>query len=372
MNLKYCGPALDYSGYGEANRHDIAALMSVGVDVSVELTRHCLEIADFGMLGAKIQEASLKPLDYKVKILHTTPNIYNRFIEPWKYHIGRVIWETDKLPPDFAEGCRLVDEIWTASEYNKQAILNSGVDKPIYVIPEAIDPAIPQVKPYEIPNKDSFKFYSIFEWTERKNPEALLKAYWLEFQANENVSLVLKTYVDNFGQDKKRELRNIIASLKRKMGLANYPPVYLWLNLMNRNQIYRFHESFDCFVSSHRGEGWGIPQMEAMLLGKPVISTNCGGIHEYLTHKKDALLVDYKLIPLKSNSRNQQWYLPNQNWADIDIKGLRKMLRYAYENQEQVKKIGENAKQTVLNLFSLQPVGLKMLERLKEIEKINP
>ena len=128
MNIKYCGPSLDYSGYGEANRHDIAALMSAGVDVSVELTRHCLEISDFGQLGKKIQDATNKGIDYKVKILHVTPNIYGRFIEPGKYHIGRVIWETDKLPPDFVAGCQLVDEIWTASEYNKQAIINSGIN----------------------------------------------------------------------------------------------------------------------------------------------------------------------------------------------------------------------------------------------------
>ncbi len=52
--------------------------------------------------------------------------------------------------------------------------------------------------------------------------------------------------------------------------------------------------TFDCFVSAHRGEGWGVPQMEAMLMGKPIISTSCGGIHEHLKDKEDALLLPFK------------------------------------------------------------------------------
>ena len=138
MNIRYTGPGLDYSGYGEANRHDIAALVAGGVEVAVELTRHSLEISEFGRLGQLVQSRANIPLNYDIKILHTTPNIFGRFIEPGKYHIGRVIWETDRLPPDFAQGVGLMDEIWTASKYTAAAIKNSGINKPVYIIPEAI------------------------------------------------------------------------------------------------------------------------------------------------------------------------------------------------------------------------------------------
>ena len=103
MIIRYTGPALDYSGYGEANRHDIAALISAGVDVSVELTRHCLELSDFGELGQTIMGLQNQPAESaRIKILHTTPHIYGQFIEPGKYHIGRVFWETNKLPKNSA------------------------------------------------------------------------------------------------------------------------------------------------------------------------------------------------------------------------------------------------------------------------------
>lgn len=368
MNIKYCGPALDYSGYGEANRHDIAALASAQIGVTVELTRHCLEISEFGVLGELVRDMSGRDLEYDIKILHTTPNIYHKFIEPQKYHIGRVFWETDKLPPDFAEGCKLVDEIWTGSEYNAQAIRNAGIDKPIYIIPEAVDVNIGDAPKYVVPIEESFRFYSVFEWTERKNPRALIEAYWREFENDQSVALVLKTYIDNFTRDKRLFIDEQLAQMKRRVPLKKYAPVYLFRQLVARSQIYAFHKAFQCFVSTHRGEGWGIPQMEAMLVGNPVISTNCGGIHEYLENGVSAFLLPYTSIPLQENTRNSQWYCKDQKWADVSVDDVRQAMRQAYDHWDQAKKIGENGRSIVHNQFEISVVGKKMRERLEQIK----
>lgn len=370
MNIKYCGPALDYSGYGEANRHDIGALLSADIGVSVELTRHCLEVANFGPLGETISGLQDRALDYKFKILHTTPNIFGRFIEPDKYIIGRVFWETDKLPESFAKGAQLCDEIWTGSEYNRNAIIKAGVTKPIYIIPEAIETAKREYKPY-LTSADGYKFYSIFEWTERKNPGALLTAFWQEFQNNEKVSLIIKTYVDNFTPKRRQELLQFIKNMKKRVDVKNYAPVYLYRNLLNRDQMYRFHNSFDCFVSAHRGEGWGIPQMEALLMEKPVISTNAGGIHEHLTHFKDAVLVPYEMVLLEGNSRNTEWYTNDQHWADIDVESLKQYMRYAYDHKQELQDMAKQGKRTVENKFNFATVGAMMKKRLEQIKRNN-
>jgi hypothetical protein len=51
MNVKYVGPARDYSGYGEAVRHDIAALLAAGVEVRSLIPSYVMEFSDFGTLG---------------------------------------------------------------------------------------------------------------------------------------------------------------------------------------------------------------------------------------------------------------------------------------------------------------------------------
>jgi glycosyltransferase involved in cell wall biosynthesis len=367
MKVKYCGPARDYSGYGEANRHDIAALVEAGIDVTTQIPSYCLELSDFGRLGEIAIQLENRELGYQIKILHTTPNVYKQFMEAGKYHIGRAFWETDKIPKDFADNLQLMDEIWTGSQSNAEAIKKAGVTKPIFVIPEAIDTAISPIDQYIVPNANDFKFYSLFEWTERKNPAALLEAYWREFENDQNVSLTIKTYVDNFTPDKKQEIKQNIKRIKKLLQLNTYSPLYIFNQLMDRNQIYRFHKTFDCFVSAHRGEGWGIPQMEAMLMGKPIISTNYGGIHEYLPDDI-AFKVKYRMIPLVENSRNNQWYCNDQNWADIDIKDLRRHMRYVYTNRDKLPAIGEKAKKTIEQLFSLKAVGQLMRERLYKIE----
>lgn len=368
MNVKYCGPALDYSGYGEANRHDIGALTSVGVNVIGDFTKHCLEIADFGDLGQLMRDCASKQDPYKIKILHTTPNIYGRFIEPGKYHIARVFWETDTLPPDFATGVRMCQEIWTGSEFNAQAIRNAGItDIPIYIIPEAIQTPPPKVKPFVSPNKDDYKFYSIFEWTERKNPKALLESFWREFEGVEGVSLTLKVYIDNFTPEKRQMLKNKFGEIKKALNLKSYAPIYIYTHLLNRDGIYQLHKTFDCYVSTHRGEGWGIPQMEAMLSGNLVISTNIGGIHEYIDDV--AKLIPCKLVPVGKVDRNAVWYREDQKWGEVDIDAFRKATRWAFENQDKAKELGKKAKKAVNERFSFNAVGTKMKYRLSEINK---
>ena len=368
MKCKYTGALSDYSGYGEAARHDVAALVAAGVTVTTEIPHYTIEISDYGPLGAIARERENLPIGYQIKIIHTTPNVIRQYLEPGKYHVGRVFWETNKLPLEFATGAQMLDEIWTGSQYNANAIKAAGVTRPIYIIPEAIDTSIEDLKPYLTPNEKDYKFYSIFEWTERKNPNTLLEAYWREFEGVPGVSLTLKTYVDNFQPGKKTEIDRYMKKLQKRLRLKSYAPVYLYRQLMDRRQIYRFHKTFDCYVSPHRGEGWGIPQMEALLMGNCIISTNCGGIHEYLTHKQNAYLLPYKLAPV-NNTRNSNWYTPDQKWADVSVADMRAAMRWVFDNQLQAQAMGTAGKQLVMDTFALPVVGKQMLDRLTVIRK---
>jgi len=264
----------------------------------------------------------------------------------------------------------MCNEVWTGSEYNAKAIRSAGVTIPIFLIPEAIDTSITpdQIKPFLTANKDDFRFYSIFEWTERKNPGVLLEAYWLEFENTQNVSLTIKTYLDDFTAAKKNEIDNYIRKIKVRLGLKNYAPIYLYQQLLSRSQMYRFHRSFNCFVSPHRGEGWGIPQMEALLMGNAIISTNCGGVHEYFKNTIDAILLEHTLTQV-SNNRNGQWYQPDQQWASVEVDTVRKALRWVFDHQAAAGETAKRGGSTVRQLFSFKTVGDQMAKRLRQIEE---
>jgi glycosyltransferase involved in cell wall biosynthesis len=373
MNIKYISPLYDHSGYGEAGRMDILALESAHIGITAACPTFTRDNCEFGDIARRIRKYENNDLPYNVIITQITPNHYKKYHEEGKYHVMRVLWETDKLPVEFTQNLtEYADEIWTTCKYTQDAIKRSGINKPVYLVPYAIDPSVnpDNYQPFQTAADGLFKFYSVFEWTARKNPAALLEAYLSEFNADEPVCLLLKTYVDNFTREKRDEIDRDIRAMKHLLKKEKYPPIYLCRNLLSREQMFRFHKTGDCFVSAHHGEGWGMPQSEAMVMGKPIISTGCGGIHEYLEHEAGAFLIPYSMGPLTGNTRNQQWYTRDQNWANVDISKLREAMRGVFEQRENVDNLGISCQRTVNQLFSPITVGQQIYGLLDGIETL--
>ncbi len=195
-------------------------------------------------------------------------------------------WQAFNISGDKLKTCSTTEEL--ILEFGNpfkaaDAVEAGGVTKPIFIYPQAIETKRVWPKPYTVPDFEGYLFYSIFEWTDRKNPATLIRAFWDEFHAGEKVGLLIKTYFRNFTLGNKRMIRNKIVNIKDSLPEGKYPPVLLYLDLMDRQQVWRLHLTGDCYVSAHRGEGWGVPQVEAALAGKPFISTGYGGAHEYFS-----------------------------------------------------------------------------------------
>lgn len=368
VTCKYCGPFGDYTGYGEANRNAIAALVDSGVEVTTErviYTGSRLEYGEKYELASKLEG---KPLDYKIKIIHVPSDGYIRYLEPTKYHIGHLFWETSSLSRAWVWNCNLMNEIWTGGEYHKECFRKAGVKVPIYVYPQAINTEVAVEKPFTVPGHKGYLFYSIFQWIERKNPKGLLEAYWEEFAGNDNVSLLIKTYGLNMEYKSFDKIRTDIAKWKSESKLKTFPKLFIYFELISSADIMRFHATGDCFVSAHRGEGWGIPQVEAMLTGNPIISTNLGGVHEWLEDGKNAYLLNYKMGNV-FNMEFAPWYGQDQTWAEPDKDELKAKMRFVYDNPDKARDVGREAQKFVKDKFSYRTVGEQMKERLMEIQR---
>src|SRR3990167_5466323 len=124
---KYCGTFQDGTGYGGANRAFIAALHMAGVDVSTELVVQTKDRTTFGWEGELAYQLTNRDNDYKIKIIHLTPDIYANFYERDKYNIGHLFWETDRLPLEWIEPCNKMQEIWTSSPHMVNLFKANGV-----------------------------------------------------------------------------------------------------------------------------------------------------------------------------------------------------------------------------------------------------
>ena len=361
IGIKYTSAWCNPSGYGSAARAFINALYIAGINLTLETVSQMGESTNYGTAGSICKSLENRDIDYKIKIIHLTPDLYPIYIEKDKYNIGHLFFETNKLPEPWIKSCNMMDEIWTASEQQASMIRNSGVTVPIYSFPQPIDINLENLPPLKTQYEKDFYFLSIFQWITRKNPEGLLKAYWKEFTGNDNVTLVLKTYRVTYSEQEYELIKQEIEQWRKELNLKHYPKIYLVNNLLTEKQIIQLIKMSDCYVSASSGEGWARGTQEAMLYGNPVISGDNGGITDYIT--------DYFKVESKSVRATTQsfipWYTSEMFWKELDEDSLRKQMRAVFSDFPSAKQVAVKSQEAVCEM-SLDKVGKMMLNRLNE------
>ena len=366
IKVKYTSAALDNSGYASAARGYIDALYSTKeVELHTKVVSFEQEKTTHGARHKLVQELTGNFVKPQIQIIHLTPDNFHLHKLQGVYNIGYTVWETDKLPPTWTDMCNTMDEIWVPSQWNITVFKNSGVTVPVYCIPHVIDPLdLTQAETISIMQPDTFLFYSIFQFLERKHPVALLKAYFTEFNADDNVGLVLKTYRLNCSHSEKEMIRKDIAHLKASLKLDSYPPVVFFGDLEPEERMLGIHKRGDCFVLVPRAEGFGIPIAEAMSIGKPVITSNYSGITEFAKQDNSFLVNGYETPVCGMIFPN---YTGDMSWFEPDISQIKKHMRYIFNNRQEAQKVADKGKQYIAKNFNKEVIGKLMLTHLKRI-----
>lgn len=367
INVKYTAAITDSSGYGSAARSYVACLLATKeVDVTVEVVSFENQKTTHGQVGELIRPLIGKKLDHKIQIVHLTPENFSLFLKKDQYNIGYCVWETDKLPDKWADHCNQMNEIWVPSDYNIKAFKKSGVNRPIYKILHGIEtPDLTGITPMSIGTEDTFVFYSIGQWIERKNFRGLLIAYLTEFNTGEKVTLALKSYRLNTSPEEQKHIVQTVQAIKKGLNLPAYPSIDFFGSLFTREQIKSLHMRGNCFILPVRSEGFGITQAEAMIYGKPVITSRYGGALEF-ANDNNSFLVNCIETPVCGMLFGN--YNGSMTWAEPNIMEIRKHMRYVFEHQEEAKRVGLQAQKDIQKQLNWNTIGQSMLVRLKEIE----
>lgn len=369
--IKYISPLFDGSGYAKASRGNVMALHSLGVPLTLSPISFEKTHPDLGQEGEILKSLVNKEIDYNIVIIHTTPEFWSKYREFGKTNIGYTIWETSKLHPDWPGYINTnADKILVGSEWNVEVFRSSGVKVPIGVIPHGIDTGVfEDISPFPIKGvgKDTYVFYDIFQWTERKNPLPLIKAYWYAFndRPDANVALVLKTYRGDYSKVEKDTIRTTLHKFKGVTPLDYYAPMFLITNLLSEAEIHGLHARGDCFVSLNRGEGFGLSPFTAGACGKPVIITGYGGATEY-AKEDNSYLLDYVLSPTFGMPWSV-WYRGDQLWAEPDAYQAAKFMQHVYENQEESKERGQRLKRYISENFTWNDIGKRIIEEIHKL-----
>jgi glycosyltransferase involved in cell wall biosynthesis len=362
---------MDSSGYATAARNNIAALHQVGTDLETEVISFEGKKTQLGKLGHIASSLRAKnPSTGGIRILHATPPNYPGLVRTPAYHVGYATWEASRLPEEWVDPINSLDEIWVPSSYNVEVFKDSGVTIPVFLMPhtfEVTDKKDPQDRSI-IQNirQEDFLFYSIFQWLERKHPHGLLKAYFTEFQHDEPVALLIKTFRIQPGQAQDTDaIRSIIQEIKSTLRLPAYPRIVLISQLLSSQQVEAIHIRGDCYVSLHRAEGFGIPLVEAMLHENPVVGTDYSGSSDFLT-EDTGYPVKYMLTPVSGMPWHM--YKGNMLWAEPDLMHARQQMRQVFQDQEEAKSKAVAGRQWIKENLNWKTVGERMKKRLIEIQ----
>ena len=342
-------------GYASTSEELALALLARGVDLSFRPTPWPRDrIIENPVLDAI---ADRPPYDDAPQVSYEQADLF--FHGHPGYKVGFTMLEVDGIPRRWADACNRMDEIWVPSRWGAERFAACGVTKPIRVVPLGYDAQRFRPEPVSIRASRRFTFLSVFEWGERKAPEVLIRAYAAAFAGPEKDDVLLLLRVNN--HDGHVNVPEQIEAL----GLPkDGPPVALLYNHHIRaRQLGTLYRSADAFILPSRGEGWGMPILEAMACGLPVIATPWSGSSEFL-HEGVGYPIEVRgLVPADAKCP----YYEGFRWADPDPDDLIAKMRHVFTHREEARAKGAAAAREAAAKWTWDATAARVEERLREI-----
>jgi len=343
------------SGYAVSSREMLLQLDALGVDVRLAYL-YGTDWMDTQRDDQRLAAMRRRPKDLSLpQVVYGSGDLFCK--NGGKHRIGYTMLEVDGVPSDWILQANALDEIWVPSTFNRETFLNSGLKVPIHVMPLGVNPDYfnPRIRAFRPSQR--YTFLSVFEWGERKAADVLFRAYHHAFSCHDDVLLLLKVINTDPGVDVQRQ----IAAL----GLPeNGPPVVMLYNQdLPVHQMGSLYRSADCFVLPTRGEGWGMPLLEAMACGRPVIATDWSAHTDFMTEDVAYPLRVERLIPARAKCP----YYEGFRWAQPDKDHLVHLMRRVYENREEAAAKGARASERALSCWTWRQAAQKIKDRLVTI-----
>tara|TARA_R110002020_G_scaffold37239_1_gene112452 strand:+ start:40925 stop:42199 length:1275 start_codon:yes stop_codon:yes gene_type:complete len=406
-------PILTRSGYGEHSRFIFKALMSrkelfdiYVVPLNWGQTSWIVESDDERKL---IDEAILntskyladfnnnpanegkQPFDLSLQV--TIPNEWERIAHK---NIGVTAGiETTKVAPAWIEKSQIMDLILVPSKHSR-AVYNNTVynatntltnetklfknETPIEVLPYSTRKYKPAK--VDVDFDTDFNFFTVSQWSPRKNIENTVKWFIEEFYDNPNVGFVIKTNLaKNCLMDRELCYKRIQALLSEYD--ERECKIYLLHGHMTDEELAALyvHPKIKSFITLTHGEGFGLPIFEAVCQGLPVIAPAWSGHCDFLwapTKTKNSknklrphfIKVDYDLETVPENVVWEGVIQKDSMWCNARQGASKMSMRNMYKNYERHKSTAKKLQKYIVKEFAAEKLYKEFINYL-EVDNID-
>jgi len=308
--------------------------------------------------------AKKSPADPQITIRHAWPPNWQRPAS------GKLVviqpWEFGSLPEEWVKDSANVDEFWVPSEYVRRVYVESGVPaNKVVVVPNGVDldKFHAQVAPMKLATQKKFKFLFVGGTIFRKGPDLLLKAFLDNFTAADDVCLVLK----DFGGKTVYTGQTFESQIRAAQSQPNAPQILYLNEELPPDSLPGLYTACDCLVLPYRGEGFGLPVLEAMACGLPVIVTAGGATDDFVRDD-----FSWRISASRKIFGNEisGLKLTGAGWLlEPDVAALGRFLREVFANPAEALRRGQLAAQHARQFWTWQNSAAIAVQRIRELSR---
>jgi glycosyltransferase involved in cell wall biosynthesis len=255
------------------------------------------------------------------------------------------------------------DQVWVPSTWGQSVLIANGLDPACCeVVPEGVDtdryhPYAPRV------NNPILTYLITGKYELRKSIVETVYAWHQEFGNDPGVELVIKT--DHFfnKEAKYNELTRWIGEL----GLTN---VRVMWGSVTANDMADLYQQSHVFVLPSKGEGWGLPLIEAAAVGLPIITTWYSAHTEFLQHIQSSVIaVEHDMVPVACQDYQLFYPVPDGNWgewAQPRVDSIRAALKKSRDSYNYLQRRARENSHIIRKTFSWAQSADRALQTLQK------